>query len=180
MKNVPNIISFSRLILLPIVCYYILNSDEQTNFILCVSLFALLGALDKLDGIAARSFNQETEFGALIDPIIDKICFHTVCILLLLQNSISIWPVLIFLYRDFIVTQYRNNGHISSKAKKLGKLKHRFQLFYVLTCCFNLSPEIRNFIPFFNTLNYALLFLSVTFSLWSLLTYTKTVSLAKD
>ena len=65
--NIPNILSFYRLITFPLILYLALIHEEK----LFVILFCINLATDFFDGIIARAFKMETEFGARLDSIAD-------------------------------------------------------------------------------------------------------------
>lgn len=65
--NIPNALSFYRLIVFPLVMFFALDGHERLFVIfLLISLFT-----DILDGYIARRFNMQTEFGARLDSIAD-------------------------------------------------------------------------------------------------------------
>ena len=66
--NIPNLFSISRILLIPIFLYMILNRNNIGALI----VFFIAASTDMLDGIAARLLNQKTKLGALLDPIGDK------------------------------------------------------------------------------------------------------------
>ena len=65
--NIPNILSFYRLITFPLVLYLALAGLERAFVI----LFIINLLTDFFDGIIARTFKMETEFGARLDSLAD-------------------------------------------------------------------------------------------------------------
>lgn len=65
--NVPNLITLTRLLLIPLFIIYILNY----NINVAILIFALIALGDKLDGISARVTKQITEFGSAFDSFTD-------------------------------------------------------------------------------------------------------------
>ncbi len=65
--NIPNALSFYRLLAFPVILYLAIAGYEQAFAVLIV--INLLS--DVLDGLLARLLNQQTEFGAKIDSIAD-------------------------------------------------------------------------------------------------------------
>ena len=65
--NVPNVLSAYRLLAFPIICYsmYILN-DRMFILLLSINLIT-----DILDGLIARAFKLQTDFGAKLDSLAD-------------------------------------------------------------------------------------------------------------
>lgn len=97
--TVANIVTTSRLFMLPFVVYFLLQEQRITAFI--IMLILLLS--DGVDGYIARKFNQETEAGKILDPLCDKICLAVILITLLLINSIPIWIVILIISRDVLI-----------------------------------------------------------------------------
>ncbi len=65
--NVPNALSFYRILVFPLVLYFLISGQERIFAIfLCINLFT-----DALDGFIARKFNLSTKFGARLDSIAD-------------------------------------------------------------------------------------------------------------
>jgi cardiolipin synthase len=81
--TLPNAIGFIRLALIPVFLILALSSDDGTDA-LPVIIFAVVGWSDYLDGIAARVTGQYSRFGALLDPVVDRllvlsgvvVCWH--------------------------------------------------------------------------------------------------------
>jgi cardiolipin synthase len=81
--TVPNAIGFARLAGIPVFLILALSSGDGHSTAATV-LFAVIGWADYLDGFAARLTGQYSRFGALLDPIIDRllvvsgmlVCWH--------------------------------------------------------------------------------------------------------
>jgi cardiolipin synthase len=81
--TLPNAIGFIRLALIPVFLVLAFSSDDGTDP-LPVIIFAVVGWSDYLDGIAARVTGQYSRFGALLDPVVDRllvlsgvvVCWH--------------------------------------------------------------------------------------------------------
>lgn len=65
--NIPNMLSFYRLLAIPFIIWSLIQNDRTLFIILiCVNLIT-----DILDGLIARTFNMCTEFGARLDSLAD-------------------------------------------------------------------------------------------------------------
>ncbi len=65
--NIPNALSFYRILVFPLILYFLLSGKETTYAVLlCINLFT-----DALDGFIARKFNMSTQFGARLDSLAD-------------------------------------------------------------------------------------------------------------
>lgn len=81
--SIPNILSYFRILLIPVFIVLFLNSEGNMGYhIASASVLVVSGLTDMLDGKIARSFNQITELGKIIDPVADKLtqCAIMVCL----------------------------------------------------------------------------------------------------
>ncbi|MDE7281679.1 MAG: CDP-alcohol phosphatidyltransferase family protein [Ruminiclostridium sp.] len=81
--SIPNILTYFRILLIPVFVVLYINSKEDLSFhIASVLVVALSGLTDMLDGKIARHFNMITELGKIIDPVADKLtqCAIMVCL----------------------------------------------------------------------------------------------------
>ena len=133
--NLPNALTIFRILALPFCAYALFKNggDDDSWRIIAFTLFFIVGLSDILDGKIARSRNQITEFGKLLDPIADKAMLATASIGASLLGMLSLWVTAIFLIREVAVTILRfaviKNGVIP--ASKGAKLKTFFQNFSV-------------------------------------------------
>jgi CDP-diacylglycerol--glycerol-3-phosphate 3-phosphatidyltransferase len=70
--TIPNAIGFLRLALIPVMLVAGLSSDSGTDALPAI-LFAVIAWSDYADGIAARITGQYSRFGALLDPVVDRL-----------------------------------------------------------------------------------------------------------
>ena len=77
--TIPNIITFVRIILIPIILY-LLFSDNSKVVLVAGLLFIVSSISDYFDGYLARTLNQSSKLGALLDPIADKLLIAAVII----------------------------------------------------------------------------------------------------
>lgn len=68
--SVPNILSYVRILLIPLI---IVSYLTLKNYLLTVLLIIASGLTDVIDGFIARKFNMVTDFGKFIDPVADKL-----------------------------------------------------------------------------------------------------------
>jgi len=97
--NLPNLITFGRLLTVPITVYLLMQSAYLAAFI----LFLLAGASDALDGYLAKRNNQTTELGAILDPLADKALLVGVYVTLGLQGNLPSWLVVLVVFRDVLI-----------------------------------------------------------------------------
>lgn len=71
MRHIPNILTMSRLLLIPL--YLLVFYSEQPNALAqAISIFVIASITDVLDGYLARTYHVESRFGKVIDPVADK------------------------------------------------------------------------------------------------------------
>lgn len=97
--NLPNLITFGRLLTVPVAVYLIMQSAYLAAFV----LFVLAGVSDALDGYLAKRNNQTTELGAILDPLADKALLVGVYVTLGLQDNLANWLVLLVVFRDLMI-----------------------------------------------------------------------------
>ena len=133
--NLPNTLTIFRILALPFCAYALFKNggDDDSWRIIAFTLFFIVGLSDILDGKIARSRNQITEFGKLLDPIADKAMLATASIGASILGMLSWWVTAIFLIREVAVTTLRfaviKKGVIP--ASKGAKVKTFFQSFGV-------------------------------------------------
>ena len=97
--NLPNLITFARLLSVPVVVYLIIQSAHLAAFI----IFVIAGVSDALDGYLAKQTNQTTQLGAILDPMADKTLLVGVYITLGLQGNLPNWLVFLVVFRDLLI-----------------------------------------------------------------------------
>lgn len=88
--NVPNLLSFYRLIAAPVILVLILQGQREAFGVLVViSLFT-----DALDGFIARVFGQATAFGATLDSRADELTLAVAVLGAFVFERAAFWPEL--------------------------------------------------------------------------------------
>ena len=129
--NIPNILTLSRLFLtLPLIIFLETN---KTNFVF--ALIILGGITDYFDGYFARKLNLKTKFGAIIDPLSDKIFLLIPLLWLCKMELIPFWSLAIILFRELIISALRTSIKNGLPASQLGKYK-TFSFFIALIIFF--------------------------------------------
>lgn len=97
--TISNIITISRLALLPFIVYFLLT--EQRFIAFAIMLISLLS--DGLDGYLARRLHQESRLGKFLDPLCDKIFLAVVLVTLWYIKVVPLWAVVLIVSRDFLI-----------------------------------------------------------------------------
>ncbi|MCS6999658.1 MAG: CDP-alcohol phosphatidyltransferase family protein [Bacteroidota bacterium] len=96
MRQVPNLLSIGRLLAtVPMVWALSVGARE-----LALGLGLLAMASDALDGILARHYHAESEWGRILDPLADKVLAGAVAVTLFLHGALPLWYVLAVVGRD--------------------------------------------------------------------------------
>lgn len=133
--NLPNSLTVFRILALPFCAWalFVNGGDDPTWRIIAWTSFFIVGMTDVLDGKLARSRNQVSAFGAILDPIADKAFIATALISLSILDRIPWWVTILILTREVGVTILRFaviRREIIS-ASKGGKFKTLIQNFSV-------------------------------------------------
>jgi CDP-diacylglycerol--glycerol-3-phosphate 3-phosphatidyltransferase len=121
-----NFLTYSRILLTPLIIYLILND----NFLYAGIIFAYCSFSDVADGKIARKYDLVSGHGNYMDPLADKVLMIGTLSALLVLDTIQLWPFIIIIGRDIIITLYRNYLIAKNKpleTSKFGKLKTVFQ-----------------------------------------------------
>jgi len=161
--NLPNQLTIGRLFLTALfvavmsIPDQLLKSVDLLDYrITIATLFFLIASLtDFLDGYIARKLNLVTDFGKLMDPLVDKILTSAVFIILSKEDMIPAWITITIISREFLVTGLRllasNQGKVLS-ADSLGKWKTTSQIIvasYFLTILGSNEPILK-YLKFIN------------------------------
>jgi CDP-diacylglycerol--glycerol-3-phosphate 3-phosphatidyltransferase len=132
--NWANRLTVSRLVL-TILFVAALNSAWIYGRTAALIIFLLAGITDFLDGEIARRYGEVTNFGKLMDPLVDKIMMAAAFISLVPLGAIPAWAATTVVARDFLITGLRlmaiARGQILP-AEKLGKHKTSWQIITVV------------------------------------------------
>lgn len=129
--TIPNILSFIRLLLVPVFLVLIIRGED--GFALLVLVVSSI--TDYLDGVLARRLNQVSRLGQLLDPAADRLFIFTALIGLAARGVIPWWLVGAIVGRDVLLLVLgvilANNGFGPLPVHHLGKVA-TFCLFYAL------------------------------------------------
>ena len=98
-RNLPNIISVFRILLVPPVVWYLL----QGRYDIALGLFLLAGFSDGLDGYLARHYHWTSRLGAILDPLADKLLMFASYLTLGWLQDLPVWLVAAVILRDVII-----------------------------------------------------------------------------
>lgn len=103
MKNLPNIITGFRFLLIPTFVAMFFSGLEN-SMMYSFLIFILAGISDVLDGMIARKFNLITKLGVVMDPLADKLMLMTVLICLTISGYIHFWvPIVVGIKEGILI-----------------------------------------------------------------------------
>lgn len=107
--NLPNALTIFRILALPFCAWALFKNggDDSTWRVIAWVMFFIVGMTDVLDGKIARSRNQISSLGIILDPIADKAFIATALIGLSILDRIPWWVTFVILAREVSVTILR-------------------------------------------------------------------------
>ena len=129
-RATPNLLTLSRLFIIPFLVIAILDGRYHLAF----ALFVLAGFSDGFDGLLARWLSQRTTLGQYLDPIADKLLLSTLFLVLTHMNLVPRYVTVLVFSRDFgillISTLLFATGTLRDfRPSLLGKLNTVVQIF---------------------------------------------------
>ena len=149
--TIPNIITFIRIILIPIILY-LLFSENPNIVLLAGGLFIISSISDYFDGYLARILNQSSKLGTLLDPIADKLLIASVIVVLVDTNVISnlhVIPAIIILLREIAISGLREflaKMNTDMPVSRLAKYKTTFQMVSLSILIISLGFQLNDFL----------------------------------
>lgn len=145
--NAANLVTLSRIVVTPIFLILIFRGELWAKWSASL-LFAWGAYSDYLDGYLARKYNLKSGFGALLDPLADKILILSVFISFVQLDLVPTWMVVIIITREFLITglrQVAQSHNIVIAASRGGKHKTVSQIvaisFILAIICFKATIE---------------------------------------
>ncbi|MBQ9501464.1 MAG: CDP-diacylglycerol--glycerol-3-phosphate 3-phosphatidyltransferase [Lentisphaeria bacterium] len=139
MRHIPNILTVSRIV--AVLIFVVLASFAERTFmsddavrmvrLIAYILAILAGLTDLLDGYLARRFDIVSDFGALMDPLADKIFVTGTMLMAVEYGLMPAWIAVAVLCREFMVTGLRTlaaKKQVVISADRWGKLKTALQM----------------------------------------------------
>jgi cardiolipin synthase len=137
--TLPNLITFARLGLLPVLLWSLAVREYETAF----WLFVAASVGDGLDGFLARRLNQMSRLGAVLDPIADKLTILGIAWILAAEGVLPVWIAALMTLRDLVIVSgalaYRQLvGSLEMAPTRLSKLNTVLE-FVLLACALMLA-----------------------------------------
>jgi CDP-diacylglycerol--glycerol-3-phosphate 3-phosphatidyltransferase len=132
--NLPTKITLLRILLVPFLLAFLI-APSRVNALMAALIFGSAALTDWLDGHLARSTQQVTTLGKLLDPIADKILLAAGLIPLVGLGRVPAWMAAIMLIREFAVSGLREIAaaeQVIIHASPMAKAKTVMQIAAIL------------------------------------------------
>ncbi|MFZ5556785.1 MAG: CDP-diacylglycerol--glycerol-3-phosphate 3-phosphatidyltransferase [Pseudomonadota bacterium] len=179
MFNLPNLLTWLRILLIPVfvAVFYVSDAALSSHHknLAATLLFALAAITDWLDGYLARALNQTSAFGAFLDPVADKLMVAAALVVLVEFGRVDALIALIIIGREITISALREwmariGEHKSVAVSVLGKIKTGTQMAAILLLLYQdhialgLSGQ---------AVGTVLIYVAAGLTLWSMLYYLK-------
>ncbi len=182
--NPANKVTLLRMFFIPVFVVALLANLPVWGPIWAALLFTALAATDAVDGYLARSRNEVTNFGKLIDPLADKLLVTAALVVLVELGQIPAWIALVIISREFIVTGLRMiaivEGRIIS-AGSFGKAKTVLQIIAIVGFIIKDSQPVAmlgewiwaggDLVLYMNILSWVIMAVALVLTIWSMVDY---------
>ncbi len=139
MLTLPNILTMSRIVTVPLLVALLWWPNWQLGYGLAFCVYSLMGITDYFDGYLARAQGTVSKLGVFLDPIADKIMIAAVILVLTAQGVLTgpyvgdmhVIAGLIILIREFAVSglrEFLGGLRVSVPVSQLAKWKTTFQI----------------------------------------------------
>jgi cardiolipin synthase len=141
--NLPNILTYGRIVAVPLVAALLLWNDRAeaisglgvlTARWIALGIYVLAAITDFFDGYLARRWQQQSSLGRMLDPIADKVLVSVVLLVLCGDQILRgghVWAAIIILAREVLVSglrEYLGELQVSVPVTKIAKWKTTVQL----------------------------------------------------
>ncbi len=139
MLTLPNILTLSRIVAIPLLAFLLWWPGWELGFLMAFALYCAMGITDYFDGYLARTSGTVSKLGIFLDPIADKIMVAAVILVLAAQGVLRgpyvgdahVIAGLIILVREIAVSglrEFLGGLQVSVPVSRLAKWKTTFQL----------------------------------------------------
>ncbi len=142
-SNLPLLLTWARIVLIPLMIFLFYLPQPWAPLATAV-IFALAGITDWADGYLARLWQQESRFGAFLDPVADKLIV-AVALILIVEREANFWVTLattIIISREIVISALREwMAEVGARGKVavayIGKVKTAMQMVALVCLLYN-------------------------------------------
>lgn len=141
--NLPVLLTWLRIAFIPLLIF-LFYLDKPWAALAAAIVFSMAGLTDWADGYLARLWQQESRFGAFLDPVADKLIV-AVALILIVEREGAMWVTLsamIIIGREIVISALREwMAEIGERGKVavafIGKLKTTLQIIALILLLYN-------------------------------------------
>lgn len=169
--NIPNCLTFARILAVPALVLALHFLDPVTAHWTAFTIFVLASLTDWLDGYLARMWSQQSQIGAMFDPIADKLLVGATLMMLIADGTLSgtsIFAAIIILCREILVSGLREflaGLQVRVIVTQLAKLKTFVQMLAIALLL--AAPATGSMAPVSMQVALVLLWLAAILTLWT-------------
>jgi CDP-diacylglycerol--glycerol-3-phosphate 3-phosphatidyltransferase len=178
--NLPNLLTMGRIAVIPLILWLI-DRGTPRDGVYAALVYAGAAITDLLDGILARRMGIVSVLGKFLDPLADKLLVTASLIWMVPMGRIPEWAVILLICRELTVTGLRSiasSEGVVISAGDGGKSKTALQMVGILCLIMGYPyPIDLGFVDLgmvdLVVVGRALIYISIGFSLWSAVEYTR-------
>lgn len=144
--SIPNIICYIRLLLIPVFVVLYIKAETTKEYLIAGSVVLVAGSTDFLDGFIARKYDMVTEFGKLLDPVVDKLMQAALLFVLIIEIDYMYILAAIFFIKEVVMAIagyiFIKKGKKLDGAKWFGKVSTA--VFYASMLILIMFPGLHN------------------------------------
>jgi CDP-diacylglycerol--glycerol-3-phosphate 3-phosphatidyltransferase len=177
-KNLPNLLTFGRIVMIPIVLLLLSRGTPHDCFWAAL-VYSLAAITDALDGWLARRQGLVSVLGKFLDPLADKLIVAATLVWLVAMGRIAAWAVALLISREITITALRgiasSEGLVIS-AEKGGKAKTALQMIGIICLILGFPYHINGYFYDFGLIDLVsvgrlMVYVSLVFSITSAVGY---------
>jgi CDP-diacylglycerol--glycerol-3-phosphate 3-phosphatidyltransferase len=132
--TVPTLLTWTRIVAIPLlVGVFYLGLEHRVQNLIATVMFIVFAATDWLDGFLARKLNQQSSFGAFLDPVADKFLVCASLLVLVDLQRADVFVALIIIGREIAISALREwmaqiGASRSVAVHMIGKVKTTVQM----------------------------------------------------
>ena len=133
LTDLPNVLTLSRIAAIPLLVLAVAIRSPGTDLAAC-AVFSIAAITDYFDGKLARSRQQQSDLGRMLDPIADKLLVAAALMMLVGLDRLSplgLYPAIVIVLREILVSglrEYLAGIRIRLPVTTLAKWKTGFQM----------------------------------------------------
>ncbi len=178
--NLPNILTLGRMAAVPVIAFACLALPAESGAVLAFIVFAAASITDYFDGYLARTLDQQTELGRMLDPIADKLLVGVVLLVLVANGGITgihTVAAILILGREIVVSglrEFMSHRSVALRSTPVAKLKTAVQMVALGTLL--IAPAIGTVAGIsLAGLGLGVLWIATALTVWSGLDYLRAV-----